>query len=181
MCLQNWVLLLYKGKQTQMKWGWIQQLNRHLTIRSSFFIWWCSTWLTFREPFFHLPPLQDSPIKGVTKRGGVLQNKCQLSSCMKTAENSGGKDLRFFAPPGPMQNCFMAQAAQSSFSLAVTVCWNSSNERSSWKNKLHSGFLPKQQVVPRFLPDICETAATFSTNLGWGSSLYTWRPSCKCI
>jgi len=41
------------------------------------------------------PPsqLQDSLIKGVTKQGGVSQKKCQLSSCMKAAENIGGKDL----------------------------------------------------------------------------------------
>lgn len=26
--------------------------------------------------------------------------------------------------------------------------------------------LPKQRVVPRFLPELCEMAATFSTSLG---------------
>ena len=46
-----------------------------------------------QRALFPPPPLQDSPIKGVTKRGGILQSKCQLSSCMETAENSGGKDL----------------------------------------------------------------------------------------
>lgn len=57
---------------------------------------------------------------------------------MKTAENSGGKDLwDSLLPLGQCRTVLRQFLPQSSFSLALMVCWNSSNERWSWKHKFH--------------------------------------------
>lgn len=121
--------------QTQIKRGWLQQLHKHHSVR-------LSSLSDNTQPGWPLerslppPPLQDSPVKGLREQSGVLFNKCLLSPFMKTAENSGGKDL--WDSLLPLSRTVLWQfLPQSPFSLALMVCWNSSNERWSWKHKFH--------------------------------------------
>lgn len=84
------------------------------------------------------PPRQDNPLKDLRKQIGVSLNKCQLTSFMKTAENTGGKDLwDSLLPLSQCRTDLWQCLPQSSFSLALMVCWSSSNERWSWKHKFH--------------------------------------------
>lgn len=133
-------------------------------------------------PFLHLSWSRTAQKCCKRMKGGTLQNECQLSSCMETAENSGEKDLWDFLLP--QDNCRAVSwhgLPWTSFGFALTVCWNISNERWSWKHKFQSGLLPEQRVVPSFLPELCEMAATFTTGFCWTPSLCTQRPSCKCV